>query len=237
MLEQSNAKIYLATERGLNETAIMRSFKTFNAGNYFNEHKAAFGNLYLLNDDTLGPGETIKMFVEEEAYVVFLPVAGGIIYTDSTGYKAGIVAGEAQIKYVLPGTIVEIENPFKDKLVNYLQIRFKLLVSSPLPFNHIAAFDINDCKNQLVAVTPPNAGLSFALSITKLKGREEVVYKPCNNKGGVYTYIIEGAFEVQCRLLHERDGLALWDISGEVEAEALSNDAILLIAEVVVGET
>ena len=56
MLEQSNAKIYLSKERLLNETGIMRSFKTFNAGNYFNVHKAVFGNLYLLNDDTLGPG-------------------------------------------------------------------------------------------------------------------------------------------------------------------------------------
>jgi redox-sensitive bicupin YhaK (pirin superfamily) len=44
-------------------------------------------------------------------------------------------------------------------------------------------------------------------------------------------YVIEGAFEVQYRLLHARDGLALWEAE-RVEWEALSNDAILLVLEV-----
>ncbi|MBN8788041.1 MAG: hypothetical protein J0I84_13205, partial [Terrimonas sp.] len=130
MMEQSNAKIFLAKERGKSETGVMRSYKTFNSGNYFNEHKTAFGNLYLLNDDTLAPAETIKMFVEEESYIVFLPVAGGIIYSDSPGHEVTIMAGEAQIKFTLPGTIIEIKNAYEDNLVNYLHIRFRPVAES-----------------------------------------------------------------------------------------------------------
>jgi len=37
-------------------------------------------------------------------------------------------------------------------------------------------------------------------------------------------------FEAEGRLLHERDGLALWD-TVEIEMEALSNDAIILLIE------
>ncbi|MBX3253426.1 MAG: hypothetical protein KF862_04730 [Chitinophagaceae bacterium] len=232
MIEQLSAKIYLAKERGVNEIGFMRSCKTFNSGNYFNEHKTAFGNLCVLNDDTLGPGETIKMYVEEEGYIVFLPVAGGIVYNDSTGYKAAIIAGEAQIKLTSPRTVIEIENPYTDKPVNYLQIRFKPVASSLADYSEITEFNIDNGRNRLIPVTAPNAALPFTLSITKLEGRADIAYKPDNKYGGVYAYVIEGAFEVQYRLLHERDGLALWNMNGDVEAEALSNDAILLIAEV-----
>jgi len=41
---------------------------------------------------------------------------------------------------------------------------------------------------------------------------------------------IEGAFEIQGTLLHARDGLALCG-TDEVEVEALSNDAIVLLIE------
>ncbi|MCC6287025.1 MAG: hypothetical protein IT249_04005 [Chitinophagaceae bacterium] len=231
MIEQSNAKIFLAKERGKNETAVMRSYKTFNSGNYFNEHKTAFGNLYLLNDDTLAPAETIKMIVEEESYIVFLPVAGGINYTDSTGHKVTIMAGEAQIKLTLPGTIVEIENAYEDSLVNYLHIRFRPVAAPASAIHELVSFNIDRNKNRLVQVSRQNPGLPFMLSMVKLGGRSAIAYEPCNKKNGVYAYVIEGAFEVQYRLLHERDGLALRELP-EMEAEALSNDAILLIAEV-----
>ena len=47
---------------------------------------------------------------------------------------------------------------------------------------------------------------------------------------GAVKTVIEGAFEVHGRLLHARDGLALWDTS-IAEIEALSNDAIILLVE------
>ena len=42
--------------------------------------------------------------------------------------------------------------------------------------------------------------------------------------------MIQGAFEVQHRLLKSRDALALWNVV-EVEIEALSNEAIIVLIE------
>ena len=42
--------------------------------------------------------------------------------------------------------------------------------------------------------------------------------------------MIAAAFEAEGRLLHERDGLALFD-TNEIEMEALSNDAMMLLIE------
>ena len=64
----------------------------------------------------------------------------------------------------------------------------------------------------------------------KYDGRREGVFKLTKDTHTVFAFVIEGAFEVQNRLLHARDGLGLWNLD-EVEFEALSNEAIILLIE------
>jgi quercetin 2,3-dioxygenase len=42
--------------------------------------------------------------------------------------------------------------------------------------------------------------------------------------------VLQGAFEVQYKLMETRDGLALWNAK-EIEIEALSNEAIIMLIE------
>ena len=49
-------------------------------------------------------------------------------------------------------------------------------------------------------------------------------------EAGLFVFVIEGAFEVQYRLLHPRDRLVLWE-ADTIEWEALSNDAVILVIE------
>lgn len=44
-------------------------------------------------------------------------------------------------------------------------------------------------------------------------------------------FVLQGTFEVENRLLEAKDGLALWN-TANIELEALSNEAILLLLEV-----
>ena len=69
---------------------------------------------------------------------------------------------------------------------------------------------------------------SCRLSIGQFQGRDEAVHV-LNGKGCFY-YVLAGAFEIQERLLHAGDGLALWDIE-QVDLEALSNNAVLLVLD------
>jgi hypothetical protein len=41
--------------------------------------------------------------------------------------------------------------------------------------------------------------------------------------------VLAGAFEAEGRLLHAKDGLALWDARAPLEIEALSDNALLLV--------
>ncbi|MBE7170916.1 MAG: pirin [Williamsia sp.] len=227
MLDQSQGKMFLAAERGHTETDWFRSYNTFNFGNYRHEHKAPFGPLYVLNDDTLAGGKKMTLQVEEDAVIILLPTVGAIIFIDSQGYESIVEAGQAQVYAAQKNTSILIGNPYDDALINFLQIWVRQPVMNafePL----VTGFDLVHNKNKLMEIT---GGHSLpACFIGKFEGRQEAIY-PIRQGNGLFVFVLEGAFEVQYRLLETRDGLALWNTQ-EAELEALSNDAIILLVEV-----
>jgi quercetin 2,3-dioxygenase len=230
MIHSTKGKMFLADERGQNETKGFRSFNTFNFGKYNNEHKHAFGDIYVVNDDTLDGGRSLRMMIEEESYIILLPVVGAIAYKDTAGNENIIAAGQVQILACNKGVAMEIRNPFKEELVNFLQIWIKADKQPAGKTSLLSSFDVNEFLNCLVKIPPHGPVLPFTISIGKFKGRGETTYQMKNKNSGVFIFVIEGAFEVDGRLLHARDGLGLWQLS-EAEFEALSNDAIVLVVE------
>ncbi|MGZ8556779.1 MAG: pirin family protein [Chitinophagaceae bacterium] len=118
-------------------------------------------------------------------------------------------------------------------MVNFLQVWIRAHKIADKQGASLFTYNVNKCMNSLVKVSTANPGessLPFSISLGKFKGRGETTYQIKNTKSGLYVFVIEGAFEVQGTLLHARDGLALWETE-EVEMEALSNDAIILLLE------
>jgi redox-sensitive bicupin YhaK (pirin superfamily) len=236
MIRQSKGKMFLADERGLNETEWFRSWNTFNFGKYFNEHKDPFGNLYVVNDDTLDGGRSLRMIIEEHSYVILVPVAGAIAYKDNLGNQNLIAAGQIQVLDLAKDAMIEIANPFKEGLVNFLQIWIRADKVKETATSNLLTYDVNKYLDNLIKIVPENSGsssLPFTVSIGKFSGRAETIYKLTTENSGLFFFVIEGPFELEGRLLHARDGLALWEIE-EVELEALSNDAIILLIEFIV---
>lgn len=234
MIEQASAKIFLSAERGHNESVAFRSYSTFNFGKYFNSNKEAFGALYVLNDDTIAGGCSAKMVMDRDCYIVFIPLVGGIDYSDSMGDSFYISAGEVFMLHAPRGLVIALTNPYEDAMVNYLHLRvdMKAYTQRKIPF--IFSADLEAKRNNFTEIISPvicrDPVLPFAISLARLHGRTDALYTLRDAFGGFYAYSIQGAFEVQYRLLQPRDGLALWNVK-EIEAEALSNDAILLIVE------
>lgn len=229
MVQQNKGKIFLAEERGHNEMEWFRSFNTFNFGHYQHDHKSPFGPLYVLNDDTLAGGKSISMTVEADSEILLFPIVGAITYNDNNGNSTLIEAGECQVYDAPKGTTIKIGNLYDNELVNFLQIWFYKNGVEPDSVPQVVPFDIVNFRNQLVPIAVDNN--SYKFGIGKYTGREESTYKLSDQNNGLFVYVIEGAFEVQYRLLHARDGLALWEAK-EVEWEALSNDAIIFVMEI-----
>lgn len=62
-------------------------------------------------------------------------------------------------------------------------------------------------------------------------GRKKGNYTLQNPKNGLFTFVANGAFEFENRLLESRDGLSISRITS-VDFEALSENAILLVMEI-----
>lgn len=234
MIQQLHAKMFLADERGLNETDWLRSWNTFNFGKYQHEHKQPFGELYVLNDDTLDGGRSLNMLVEEQSYIILLPIAGAVAYKDSTGNETLVAAGQIQLLTLDKGSTIQFTNPFKEELVNFLQIWIRQKPGSAIMKHCLSTYDVNKFQNSLIKISPQSlhsATPPFSISIGKFSGRGETIYIPGNKEAGVFLFVIEGAFEANGCLLHARDGLAL-AAATEIDIEALSSDAIALVIEV-----
>jgi redox-sensitive bicupin YhaK (pirin superfamily) len=234
MITQTQGQIYLADQRGCTQLSWFRSFHTFNFGFYQEPDRAPLGALQVFNDDTLAAGKSFKMQPGENTEVILLPVVGAIAYQNSLGETGILEAGQMQVFSASEGMEYEISNPYETELVNFFQIFLK---NNRQPFvPQVQEIDIDlETRNQLFPLfSPEQKGLKIHQEafgfIGKYSGRQEDIYHLKNPDHGIFVFIIEGAFEVQNRLMEARDGLSLWNLD-EFEFEALSNDAIILIIE------
>ena len=228
---ETGAKIFLSEQRGCNELDWFRSCNTFNFGNYFSPDKMPFGELYLLNDDTLAGRKALGMQVEESSVILLIPVVGAVLYKDDYGNDAFVEAGTAVVARIGGGKQLELANPYENELVNFVQIWFR--VSDIGSFGDMQTFLFNldahpNTMLPLFSVTAPCAAKPF---IGKFDGRAEADICLYEGMNGFFAFVIEGAFELEGRLLHARDGLALWNLE-KIEWEALSGGAILLVLQV-----
>ncbi|HEX8428416.1 hypothetical protein [Hymenobacter sp.] len=230
-MKQTPGKIFLADQRGLVETSTFRRYSTFNFGAYAHEHKQPFGSLYAVNEETLGSGQQLKFTAEQASYILLIPVTGDVLVTSSVG-QTHLGVEQMQLLTVPANAIIQLTNPYETELVTFLH--FWLEAGDAVAALECQTFDfqLSATENQLAAVvSSPTAGqaLPFIVSLGRFAGREEVNYR-LEKDASLFAFVLGGAFEVEGRLLHEKDGLALWDTE-EVELEALSNNALVVVVE------
>jgi redox-sensitive bicupin YhaK (pirin superfamily) len=240
MSKQVPGKIYLADQRGTLETSQFRRQSTFNFGAFQREHKQPFGRLYGLHEETLAGGHAVELAVANDSYIVLLPITGAVAYGTGGGARGTVEAEEITTIAAPAGTVLTLRNPFAGELISFLHIWVQ--ATAPLARPHLATgmatvFDAQLLENQLRELVsaraedypPIEPNLPFILSLGRFMGRQETAYKvtPGNT---LFAFVIAGAFELEGRLLHEKDGLALWD-AAEIELEALSNYALVLVLE------
>jgi hypothetical protein len=226
-LTLSPGKIFLDEQRGFSENEILQRYCTFNFDGFQREGKEPFGNLYTLNDEVLSAGSVSKQLALHNNYLLLIPVTGAITYTDNSRWLE-LEPGEAVMIPLIAGGEFKISNSYPANWINYLRIEIRcdgLFAGKAARFT----FDLEEHPNQFVPVIDSPA-LPFKVHIGRFAGREEAAYRPADGLVKIFSFVIAGAFELQNRLLHQRDGLALWNTEC-VEAEALSNNAILLLLE------
>jgi quercetin 2,3-dioxygenase len=230
MLFQTEGRIYLHEQRGLSTGTGFNSFHTFNYGQYFDESRVPFGGLKVFNEDVLIAGESLNMELLEDSEVMILPLFGGIELKQNTGESEFLSTEQVLIFSGKAGLEYEICNPYPKETISFLQIWFTHSDTFSSQ-TKLISFNLQN-KNQLLCLSKQRDDVF----IGQYNGRADGSYQLKNPNNGVFAFAIAGAFEVQNRLLHPKDALALWNFSelenAIVDFEALSNDAILLLLEV-----
>lgn len=221
----SQGKIFLSDQRGVIESDRIRRYSTFNFESFYNPAKEAIGSLYALHDDMLAPNADLNFYTREQGYIFIVPITGDIDYIDEQKNETKIEVGKSLLVYLDKNSYIQLKNPYEAETINYLMIALK---NDETPQHSRTILDIDLSKlNHLYAVTPSLS--SFKISIGRYKGRGESEYLT-NRSSTLYCFVLAGAFEIDGRLLHDRDGIAL-STTEKIEMEALSDNALLLTIE------
>jgi redox-sensitive bicupin YhaK (pirin superfamily) len=232
----AEAIIYLAKQRGCSQVSWHRSYHTFNFGAYYNEHKKPAGDLLAFNDDTLKGGASVTRSMKEDEAILLLPMVGALEYKNGSGAAGTVEAGQSHLLFARKNSDVEISNPYESELINYLEIWFRISPAQRIAGEVAYEFSLDRHRNQLIPFlsasdSEEKAPFKIHGLIGKFAGREDGAYTIKDPTRRLFVFVIEGAFEVQDRLLEARDGLLLWNTE-QVEFEALSPDAIILLLEI-----
>jgi quercetin 2,3-dioxygenase len=235
MIRQTPGKIFLSDQRGLIETESLRSYCTFNFDKYFNEYKNPFGNLYLLNEEALRGDEDFTISVEQTSYVIIIPMIGEVKWQAGEAAASVVDVEEVMVNYMPAGSILHIINPYETEAITFLQIRIKAEFIGHSIKSQVYHYNFEQLENnisEIVFVRHPYSSekAEFKISLGRFNGRKEGVYK-LGHQSLFFAHVLSGAFELEGRLMHEKDSIALWNLEG-AELEALSNNALILVIEI-----
>ncbi len=199
------AHIHLAEARKVAMTSTARSLIT--------EMKGDRSNAYI-HEICLAPKTHFTGCVDKGRLRVIIPLAGSLQLTQANEFYSLIPGGSVVVK-----SDYEIENSYSNNEIHFLEIDFQddsVQAESQL-------FNLNN-RNTLQSLI--DADISTKLLIGKFDGREDgSLSVDVHNE--IFTFVIGGAFEVQNRLLHEREGLWLKGTS-QIEFEGLAKEGIIL---------
>ncbi|GAB3755283.1 pirin family protein [Spirosoma pomorum] len=255
MNTQTDAQIYLADQRGCSQTNLVRTYHTFNFGRYVAEGREPFGVLHLLNEDTLRAGAALNLRVEDATDVILLPLEGGLEYQirESTATSTSeptrstpdfLEPGQVGVLSLPAGTTYSVTNPYETETITFLQFwlrRTEAIAGSTVTHYRFLLLT----KNMLLPLFgSAGAGSDTALTsrgfIGQYDGRGEGTFTVPAAGRNVFVFVLRGVFEVANRLLHEKDGLSLRyepaDTHSDMEFEALSDGAILLLIDMPLGQ-
>jgi quercetin 2,3-dioxygenase len=223
-------RIYLSDQRYLVETESIRRYSTFNTNIFYHDHLQPLGPLQQLDDIMLDSIKSSSVITHTAVYYILLPVTGEVAYQQDECYSTITDTGQLLISTLPAHTHIVLSNLYPQKWINYLQLTINISTSfEPLSSTRVFDFDLIIQPNELIKIT--TAEYPFNISIGHFEGKQECIYHLQNQQCLFYAFVITGIFELEGRLLHERDGLALWQRE-QVELKALSLDAVIIVLEI-----
>ncbi|HNR72834.1 MAG TPA: hypothetical protein PKH83_08325 [Cyclobacteriaceae bacterium] len=181
-------------------------------------------NFELLNafdEVLLKPGGMIKHRISQTGILFLLPVVGAceIKYAETRT----VDVGEIYFNHVEGNKTLQIRNPYGHAFIRFVIWELRGEANESMALN---GFDLTLDIGNLIRIFKGSVnGQRIAVRAGMFEGRGEGSLSLPN--ASQFIFVLEGAFEVQNRLLHAHDALSI-PACTHLEFEALSSHAILL---------
>ena len=225
-----------AASRGYFNHGWLKTHHTFSFANYYNPERIHFGDLRVLNDDSVDPSMGFDTHPHKNMEVISIPLKGYLRHGDSVQNTKTITPGDIQVMSTGSGIFHSEYNGSDKEQLEFLQIWVFPRVENTKPeYNN---FDIRPLlkKNKLAVIISPNGETPASIkqdawfSMGSFDAGQTIDYKMHQEGNGVYMFVIEGEIEVDGDHLSKRDGIGIWDTK-EFQIK-ITKETTLLLMEV-----
>jgi quercetin 2,3-dioxygenase len=223
---QLEATIHLAEKRGRSADHNLQTAHTFNDRQAINENPKPFEKHLQLNDHNLAAASTASFELQRGQTILMLPVVGGLEFQLPGFEKTFLDVGNAVWFTVQSESTLVIRNLYHKESINFLWISFSCDTDNK---NDVVtcAFDLDAHRNALVPLQSGTSLCGIGSFIGAFEGRKHEGLTIDLAKS-VFVFVVQGAFEVEDRLLQPRDGLAFRNLTS-LAFESLSENAVILV--------
>ncbi len=230
-------KIYPAIQREKSESEIFTRLSTFNFENSKGKFPP-FGSLMALNDETILGKNKIFRHVEQDTIIIILPLFGAVVYKDSLDNEDIIDTEQLRIFSAKKGMTYELTNPYRDGLINYLQIWIAPETNTFVANSQQHHFS-EARKNELF---PLFSKENFSENVAEIpkkyfgymgiyEDRKTQTYNVLQPDNGVFAIVISGKFQIGTQELSPKDGISIIG-QKQIMFESLSGNSVILLLEV-----
>lgn len=219
-----------ANDRGVTNIGWLNGRHSFSFGRYYDPKFMGFGNLRVINDDIVSPGQGFSTHGHKDMEIITIVLDGELEHRDSLGTGSTIKPGEIQVMSAGSGIEHSEFNHSKTNPLHLLQIWIQPWAENLDPsyqqkqVSEIAAKD----KNFIPLVTTDEREGSLAIQqnaaihlLTLAKGVEKKIQNDVSDH--TWIHVISGELSVNGQILSAADAVGL---IGEDEITLVASEDI-----------
>ncbi|MEY3783845.1 MAG: hypothetical protein RLZZ230_167 [Candidatus Parcubacteria bacterium] len=226
--------IHRGNERGVGSHGWLESRFSFSFANWYEPTKMGFGELRVINDDTIMPNSGFGMHPHDNMEIITIVTEGTVTHADSMGTDMQVTKGEIQVMSAGTGVIHSEYNTSSDEVLKLYQIWILPRAENITPSYSQKDFSAAQKQNELTLLVSPD-GRDESLIINQ----DAYVYRGTFNKAetlsynikhagnGVYLFIIKGEVSIDDKSLQASDAIGISEITN-LDIKVQPNTEILL---------
>lgn len=227
--------LHTSESRGHANHGWLNAYHSFSFANWYNPERIQFGQLRVLNDDTIAAGMGFGTHPHDNMEIITIPLEGDLAHKDSMGNASTIKNGDVQVMSAGTGIMHSEFNPNHDQQTKLFQIWVFPNKRNVTPRYQQISLNLEDRTNtfqQILSPNPDDDGVWIHqdawFHLGKFTNATSEKYTIKKEGNGVYVMVVSGKAIINGQELNQRDALGIWD-TRDFDIEINANTEILLL--------